>query len=92
MDNIYRETLVEQVRQHRELGERMIAVLEAKDAQIGELSAALVAERDRVKALADALEHVHKASVNERVWNDATGKVDDMQKIVATALRLVGRL
>lgn len=47
---------------------------------------------EQIKALADALEHVHKASVNERVWNDATGKVDDMQKIVAHALLAVGRL
>lgn len=45
-----------------------------------------------IKALADALEHVSKSSVNERVWNEATDKVDDMQEIVRAALRLAGRL
>lgn len=49
-------------------------------------------QEETIKALADVLEHVSKASVNERVFNDATGKVDDMQKIVRDALRLAGRL
>lgn len=51
-----------------------------------------VKKNAQIKAFADALEHVRKASVNERVWNDATGKIDDMQAIVAKALKGVGRL
>lgn len=40
--------------------------------------------------LVRALLHVSRASINERVWNDATGKIDDLQAIVRAALTKAG--
>lgn len=42
--------------------------------------------------MARALLHVARSSINERVRNDATGRVDDMQIIVQAALRKAGVL
>lgn len=39
-----------------------------------------------------ALHHVMKASVNERVWNEGAGRVDDMKAICRAALKKAGAL
>lgn len=42
--------------------------------------------------MARALIHVLNSSVNERTWNEETGKVDDMKTIVRAALIKAGVL
>lgn len=43
-----------------------------------------------VPKMVEALLRVRGASVNERTWNEAEGRVDDMQAAVAEALRVAG--